>query len=118
MSHDEEETRALERDRGGAGRRSGEYSANAELAEILRSIMREQRETARNVTDIKERLARGSTTLDAVPAMQAEARDIRDQMVEMRTKMSGIMWVAAAAGATAIGGIVTAIAALLGKGHA
>lgn len=113
MPH-EDDTERLERG-GGSGRRSGEYS---ELAEILREIMRGQRATARDVIDIKERLARGATTLDAIPAMQEDARSLRDQMVEMRTKMSGVLWVAGIAGATAIAGIVTAIAALLGKGIA
>jgi len=86
------------------------------LAEILREIMRGQRATARDVTEIKERLARGATTLDAVPGIQAEARTLRDQMVEMRTQMRGLLWVAGVAGTTAIAGVVTGVAALLGKG--
>ena len=72
MPLDDDETSRMERDAsrvGAGGCRSGEYSANAELAEILREIMRGQRATARDVTEIKERLARGATTLDAVPVV-------------------------------------------------
>ena len=112
MSRNDEETEVHERDR----RPSGELP-NADMLGLLREVLREQRNLHKDVGEIKIRLERGAITLDQVAELKAQAQVQRDTLVELKTKMAGMLWVAGIAGGTAIAGLVTAVLGIITRTH-
>lgn len=91
--------------------KSGEYDP---ILEILSS----QRRMQAQINEINERLAEGNHVITSVPDLTKQVQDQRDKITIMETQMRGIMWVAAIFGSLSIGAIVTALFALILKGHA
>lgn len=97
-----------------AGRGDG---ACSEHMALLREILRGQRRIDQEVGAIKTRLEVGNVTLEGIEGMKDEARELRDSLVELKTKMAGVLWVAGIAGTVSLGAIVTAIMALILRSH-
>jgi len=103
----------------GEGSRRGGSSGDipsADMLGLLREVLRAQRQLHEDVATIKIRLERGSVALDGVSELPKQMQDHRDAIVELRTKMAGVLWVAGVAGATGIGGLVTALLGIITTG--
>lgn len=90
--------------------KSGEYDP---IWEILSS----QKKMQAQINDIKERLAAGDHAITSVRSLTEHSQSQRDRLTIMETQMKGIMWFAGVMGALSIGSVITAVAAVILKGH-
>ena len=82
---------------------------------VLTQILRAQERMRAELTVVRERLATGASALDSVEHIVERERATRDELVALRTKVAGLVWVCAAFGGAAIAALVAAISALLAR---
>lgn len=82
---------------------------------VLTQILRAQERMGTELSRVRERLASGAAALDVVPDLVERERATRDEIVALRTKVAGLMWVCAAFGSAAIAALVAAIVGLLSR---